>query len=143
MTTALLTVGNFLIQILFSLMIFLLWLRIILRYFRISTLHPFGHTVYAITSPVLSPIEQLLYGKAKKPSRYDWVSFGAILLLELIKFILLALISYQRMLPLSYLILFILADLIINPCNLLFYALILRVLLSWVNTTWQRHPAAD
>ncbi|MCX7118532.1 MAG: YggT family protein, partial [Legionellales bacterium] len=32
-----------------------------------------------------------------------------------------------------------LADLIIQPCDLLFYALLIRVIMSWVNPHWQ-HP---
>ena len=38
--------------------------------------------------------------------------------------------------------LYVLADLIIQPCNLLFYAILIRVIMSYVNPKWQ-HPATD
>lgn len=138
-----LSVGNFLVSLIFSSLIFILWLRIILRYFRVSRLHALGSNIYNFTDPILLPIEQLIYGKSARIPRYDWVCLGAIFVLEMLKFTLLSLIIYQGILSFGYLILFSLADFIINPCNLLFYALILRVVLSWVNTSWQQHPAAD
>ncbi len=37
--------------------------------------------------------------------------------------------------------LYLVADLIIQPCNILFYAILIRAIMSFVNPTWQ-HPLA-
>lgn len=141
--TGLLTVTHFLISLSFSLLLFILWMRVLFRYFRISSLHPVSQVIYRFTNPILSPIERLAYKNRRKPPRYDWIGLGAIIIVEFIKLILLSLLLYKTLLPLAYLVLFVMADLIIQPCNLLFYALLIRVVLSWVNPQWQRHPAAD
>ena len=44
--------------------------------------------------------------------------------------------------PILFILLYVLADLIIQPCNLLFYAIIIRVIMSYANPGWQ-HPLAD
>ncbi len=41
-----------------------------------------------------------------------------------------------------YIVLYVVADLIIQPCNLLFYAILIRVIMSYVNPYWQ-HPLND
>jgi len=140
--TGLLTVSIFLTTLIFSLILFVLWVQIALRYFRISILHPVSRTVYSITSPVLTPIERHVSRYTKRPSRYDWICLSFIALIEFIKFLLLGWLSYQVIIPFAYLLLFVLADLVVQPCNLLFYALLIRVILSWVNPQWSRHPAA-
>jgi len=137
------TVGFFLVTLLFSIILFVLWLRIILRYFRISNIHPAGKLIFSLTNPILGPIERLFHRGNKRFSRYDWVSLCMIILVEFIKFILLGLLTYHKIIPFVYLIVLIAADLIVQPCNLLFYALLARVLLDLLNPQWQRHPAAD
>ena len=137
------SVGYFLATLFFSLILFVLWLRIILRYFRVSALHPIGLTVYSYTNPILMPIENLFRrGKNARP-RYDWICLAFIIVIEFVKFSILGLLTYKIVIPFIYLAILVLADLIVQPCNLLFYALIIRVVLSWVNPQWQQHPAAS
>lgn len=138
----LLSVGYFLASLIFGFILLLLWLRVALRYFRVSALHPMGHMVYRLTNPLFSPLETLLYAGKRLP-RYDIVALVAIVLVTCCKILALCWLSYQRILPLFWLPVFVVADLVVQPCNFLFYALLIRILLSWVNPQWQQHPAAD
>jgi|GEM_PF-1266094 len=134
--------GYFIVSLIFSLLIFVLWLRIALRYFRVSALHPIGQAIFRLTSPLFRHLERKLYAGKRLP-RYDWLTLLVIILVEFVKFLILGWLVYQTTLPVLYLLLFVAADLIVQPCNLLFYALLIRVILSWVNPQWQQHPAAD
>lgn len=139
----LLSVSNFLIALIFSLILFILWLRMILRYFRVSSLHPVSQVIYRFTNPAMSFIEKHVYPKSSRLPRYDWVCFGFIVITECIKFLLLGWVTYHATIPFIWLFLFVAGDIIVQPCNLLFYALLIRVILSWLNPQWSRHPAAD
>ncbi len=139
----LMLVSNFLISTLFNLIVMILWLRIVLRYFRVSHLNPLNQLVYQLTNPILGFIERHILSKTARLPQYDWVAFSAIVFVEIVKFLLLGYITYQALLPFSQLILLVLASLIIEPCNLLFYALLIRVVLSWLRPDWERHPMAS
>jgi YggT family protein len=138
----LLSVGYFLFSLFFNLVIFILWARIILRYFRISALHPISQAINTLTNPVIKPIDRLLGLNKSKPGIYDRSAFSILVLVEFIKIASISLIFLGAMMPALYLLIYILADLIIQPCNLLFYAIIIRVVMSWVNPGWN-HPAAE
>lgn len=135
-------VGFFLISLFFGLIIFSLWLRIFLRYLKISPLSQFGQLVHTVTNPIINPIMNLLHLKYKPGQKFDWMAFIVLCLIELLKIICLSLLLYHAIIPFIYLILYILADLIIQPCDLLFYAILIRVIMSYVNPGW-RHPIAD
>lgn len=136
------TVGYFLVTLFFGIFLLLLWLRMFLRFYKVSALHPISQMVNRFTDPIIKPVSDRLPAKMAKISPYDWPCLALIIVVELVKFIILGLLIYKQMLPLSYLILFTIADLIIQPCNLLFYLLLIRVVMSWVNPNW-KHPLAD
>ena len=140
--SGLVTVGYFLFALFFSVTTFFLWMRIALRYFRVSALHPMSHMVGTFTNPIIKPIEGLFKSSKTRASRYDWASFTMLVLLELIKFTLLNLFMFGTFSFLPLLGLHVLAELIVQPCNLLFYAILIRVVISWVNPNW-RNPLAD
>lgn len=137
----LVSVGYFLFSLIFNLAIFILLVRIILRFFRISSLHPFAHMIYDLTNPIIEPVEKL-FKSAKRVHPNDWFSLGVLFFVELVKFILLGLLLYKTFLPFTYLILFASADIVVQLCNLLFYIILIRLILSWVNPTWN-HPSLD
>lgn len=137
-----LAVGYFLFTLVFSLLVFVLWIRIALRYFRVSSLHPVGRGIKQLTDPIVQPIDRLLPSKKGLSTRYDWAAFIVLCVIELIKFIVINLIFVGGLLPLWLILAYTLADLIVQPCNLLFYAIIIQVIMSWVNPGWH-HPAAD
>ena len=137
--SGLLNVSYFLLSLLFSFTFFILWLRIALRFFRISHLHPVSQVVYRITGFLFSYLDKWLYPRYLP--KYDWVCLIVISLLECLKFIVFGFMLYGRLLPFAYIMILTLGDLISQPCNLLFYALIIRVILSWISPFWQQHPA--
>jgi YggT family protein len=135
-------VGIFLTGLFFNLIIFTLWIRIALRFLRISALSPFSRLIHTITDPVVRPFNLLLRQKYHPGQRYDWMAFGVLILIELIKIICLSLLHFHAVMPFAFLILYVVADLIIQPCDLLFFAILIRVIMSYVNPGWQ-HPIAD
>jgi YggT family protein len=135
-------VGFFLISIFFGLIIFGLWVRIALRYLRVSSLSPFSILINSNTDHLVKPFNQVLKQKYKPGQKYDWMAFIVLVLIELIKIICLSLLVFHVLMPIPFILLYILADLIIQPCNLLFYAILIRVIMSYANPRWQ-HPLAD
>lgn len=138
--SGLLAVGYFLFALLFSLLVFVLWARIALRYFKVSPLHPMSQAIHRLTDPLVMAHHTPL--KKGPRSRYDWPCFCVLVLVELLKFIALGALFLGAMLPWSFVPLYTVADLIVEPCNLLFYAVLVRVIMSWINPTWH-HPLAD
>lgn len=135
-------VGHFLTDLIFGLVLLVLWARIFLRFYKISPLHSISKVINTFTDPLVKPIAGLIPTKKSHPSPYDWPCLIVIVIVEIIKFTLLSFLLYKAMMPLIYLIVFVIADLIVQPCNLLFYIILIRVIMSWVNPNW-RHPAAD
>lgn len=136
------TVGYFLLSVFFSLFIFILWLRFGLRYFRVSSLHPFSQSINALTTPMIKPISGLFKSSNTRLTRYDWACFVLLIAVELLKWTIIDLLFLNQPLSIFSLAINTLADLIIEPCNLLFYAIIIRVIMSWVNPNWV-NPLAD
>lgn len=140
--SGLIAVSYFLFNLLFSFIVFVLWVRIALRYFRISNLHPISQGIHKLTNPIIMPLNNLIRTNKKRLSKYDWGCLCVLVFIELLKFELIDLIFLSQKLPWKFIPLYALADLIVQPCNLLFYAILIRVIMSWVNPMWQ-HPAAD
>ncbi len=140
--SGLVAVAYFLISLFFNLLIFVLWIRMALRYFGVSSLHPVGSLIYNLSDPIVHPIERWVYSGKTTIKRYDWVTFGLIIAVELLKFLIIGLLFHGVLLPITYLLVFVLADLIIQVCNLLFYIILIRVIMSWINPTWE-HPVLD
>ena len=136
------TIGYFLLSLFFSLLTFVLWARFGLRFFRVSSLHPISQSINALTTPMLKPINGLFKSSNTRSTRYDWACFTALVVIELLKFVILSLLFLNQPVSLLFLSTSIVADLIIEPCNLLFYAIIIRVIMSWINPGW-RNPLAD
>lgn len=135
-------VGVFLYSLVFSLVVFFLWARIALRYFKISRLQPISHTIYQLTDPVVLPVSKLLGFNRTHSTPYDWGAFVVLIFVEFCKYCLAGLLFAGTLLPVAYVFLATVADLIIQPCNLLFYAIIIQVVMSWINPGW-RHPVAE
>jgi YggT family protein len=140
--SGLLSVGYFLFSLITSLCIFVLWARFALRYFRVSALHPASQVVIGLTNPLLNPINTLFSLLKLKNGRYDWACLFLITCIELLKFTLIGPLFMSAMLSPALILLFTGASLIVEPCNLLFYAIILRIIMSWINPGFQ-HPMAN
>lgn len=135
-------VGFFLVSLAFNLLIFSLWLRMALRYLRIPSLNPFSRLIHTVTNPLIQPINSLLKIKYEPKHRYDWTALAVLLVVEVIKIVLLGFIVFHNLVPLLFVLVYVLADLIVQPCDLLFYAILIRVIMSYANPGWQ-NPMAD
>ncbi|RUR09164.1 YggT family protein [Legionella sp. km772] len=140
--SGLIAVGYFLLSLFFDVILFTLWMRIALRYLRISSLNPFSRLIYTFTNPVIGPLYSLLRYQDLAKQRYDWPVLILIFFIEVLKVILLCLITFQTLFPFVYILLYAVADFIIQPCNLLFFAILARVIMSYVNPFWN-HPMND
>lgn len=132
--SAMTEVGLFVVSLLFSVLIYCLWLRIALRYFRVSALNPLSELIHKITDPLVAPFHRFL--KPQPGQIYDEANFVVLLLIELIKMIIISLIALHTVMSVGYLLAYILADLIIQPCDLLFFAILIRVIMSFANPAW-------
>lgn len=132
-------VGLFLVSLLFTIIIFTLWFRMAFRYLRISAVNPLSQIVFKLTNPILLPLHKLFKLSYKPSLRYDWMAFLVLIFVEFIKITLISFIAFKAMMPVLYLLIYVAADLIIQPCDLLFYLIIIEVVLSWINPHLQ-HP---
>ncbi|KTD25031.1 YggT family protein [Legionella israelensis] len=135
-------VGLFLVSIFFTLVIFSLWLRIAIRFFRISAINPASQIIYKITNPIVLPLNHIFNIEYKASNRYDWTTFAALVVVEFIKIIIVSLLVFGALIPFTFILVYVLADLIIQPCDLLFYIILIQVVLSWVSPALQ-HPVLD
>jgi len=131
-------VGYFLIALLFGFLIFCLWARLAFSYLRISALNPIALLIHQVTDPLLLPLQKLFPFKSNP--RYDWRAAVLLLIVEILKGITLSILAYGTLISWIWLILYVVADLIIQPCNLLFYAILIRVLMDWINPQGIQHP---
>lgn len=134
--SGLITVVLFLVSLVFSVLIFLLWARIGMHYYRVSSLHPVSKAINTLLNPLVKPFTYLPKLKSKS-SRIDFPAFALLIVVELIKFTLLGLLFFRALMPFLFLLLFVAADLIVQPLVFLFYAILVRVIMSWVNPSWQ------
>lgn len=127
------SVGYFVFSLLFSLLTFVLWSRIALRYIRLSSLHPMSQTILRFTDPMVKPFQRLFKSSNTRANRYDWACLSALVVIEIVKFTLIGFLFLNIPSSVFFLLAHVVADMIIQPCNLLFYAIFIRVILSWVN----------
>lgn len=132
----------FLFSLCFGAATFVLWVRFALRYFHVSTLNPMSQWVYQLTEPVIKPIRHLTNQLNKNQGRYDWPCLVLLLVIEILKFVLVAGLFFRGHFPWFLIVVYPLADMLIQALNMLLYAILIRVIISWVNPSW-RHPFAD
>lgn len=126
----------------FSLVIFSLWLRIAIRYLRVSALNPVSQLIYRVTNPIVNPIQLISKQPYKPGKKYDIPAIITLVLVELLKIICISLLALNGLIPIVFIFIYIIADLIIQPCDILFYAILIRVVMSFINPEWQS-PIAD
>ena len=133
------SIAYFLSTFIFGSLIFILWIRFALKFFCVSALHPAAAPIFNVTNPIVLPINRLLSTFHIKIQRYDLATLLTIFVFELLKYSTFALLSFGFSFPWIAVLLFAMADLVREPCDLLFYAVLIRVVISWVKPNWQ-HP---
>lgn len=135
-----LAAGYFLFSLFFGLITFALWVRIILHFMRINSLHPVNQVFLRITNPLVYPINRLI--ATNKYNRLDIPCIILVALICIVKFTIIGPMFFLGFFSIGYILAFTIADLIVQPLNLLFYAIVIRVIMSWINPTI-RNPLAD
>ena len=128
----------FLVSFLVNSATFVLWVRVAIRYFKISVLHPISQLIFRFTDPWLAPFDALCAQMRVDQRRIDWSCLSLIFSLQFIKFSVIKLIM-THLVTWSIVLLLSFANLVVEPCNVLFYAIIIRVFAHWINPT-QQHP---
>jgi YggT family protein len=130
------SVGLFIISSFFSLLLLSMWIRMALRYFHISSLNPISQLVDTVTGRLVNPVQSLLKLKPQPRKHYDLATVIVLVFLELLKIALISLLVFHSIMPLAYFLIYMLADLIVQPCDFLFFAVLIRVIMSFVNPAW-------
>lgn len=133
------SIAYFLSTFIFGALIFVLWMRAALKFFRVSTLHPAAAPILSVTDPLVLPFKTLLSTLNIKTQRIDMAAVLTIFVIELLKYSIFGLLSFGFALPWVAILLFAIADMVREPCDLLFYAILIRVVISWIKPGWQ-HP---
>src|SRR3990167_7203606 len=134
--------GYFLFSLAFGLVTFVLWVRLALRYFHVSSVNSVSRSIYQFTEPAIRPIKQLLDQPHLRQGRYDWPCLALLLGVEVLKFILIGGLFFKGKFPWFLVLVYRWVDMIMQGLSILMYAVLIRALLSWFNPTW-RHPFND
>lgn len=128
MSNALSTAGLFLINTLFDLYLLVLMLRLILCWVGANYFNPLSQIVIKLTQPLIAPIRR----RIPNIKNLETSTLIVILVLEIIKYILIGLIATGM--PTNVFGLFILAvaDSLKLMLDVLFYAILIQAILSWV-----------
>lgn len=137
-----LSVLAFIIAMACNVLIFLMLLRVAFRYWGISPLHPVGQLVYQTSSKILSPLERLLPSLASPQQRLDVLGCIGFVLAVMIKIILMGALLYGQWVPFSLLLICTIADVLVEPLNLMFYLVLIRIIVGFLRPDWD-HPAQD
>lgn len=126
----------FLVQTLFGLYTAVVLLRFLLQWFRADFYNPISQFVVKVTTPVLRPLRQLIPG-------YGGMDLAALALAWLVKSLelaIVALILAPGTNPLGALA-WALPELVHLTINIFIFAVLIRVILSWLNPD-PYHPVA-
>ena len=127
--TALHNVVLFIANIFFSFCVFVILLRILLQFFRANFHNPICQLVAKMTNPVILPLRKIL----PRVSFIDLSSVIVLLIIEILKFMTLGFIQ-GIFISLPFNIIMSLTDMILQTIDILFYAILIRVILSWINS---------
>lgn len=121
--------GLFLVQVFFSLYIYIVLLRLVFQVLKINFYNPISHMILQVTNPIISPLQSYI------PRLYnvDLATVLVLFLLELIKLSLIFMLTAGALPHFAALLVVSLAELISDLINLFFYAILIMIILSWVN----------
>jgi YggT family protein len=135
-------VAYFLLTTLFSLATFVLWVRLFIRYFALGKFHSVSQTVYRLTDAIVGPVQKHITRSLGSRGRFDVPCLMLLFLCEWVKYLTVNLLFLDNALSMFTPIVYAVLDMLIQPCQWLFYAVIGRTVMSWVKPGW-RHPFAQ
>ncbi|MCW8975838.1 MAG: YggT family protein [Sedimenticola sp.] len=119
---------TFLIQVIFDLYIMIVMLRFILQLVHADFYNPISQFAVKVTTPALRPLRRFIPGIAG----IDISSVVLMLLLKSIELTLIMLVSGQGAHPLAAMA-FAIPDLLELAINFFLFAILIQVILSWIN----------
>ena len=131
--------SGFLIGILFDFYLTILLLRFLLQWMGANYYNPISQFTVKLTDPVLKPLRKLI----PNWGGVDIATLSTLLILAMIKNGLLIWLQYQTLPYALGLILLAATSLLALALSIFFYALLIRVILSWVNPTGYNNPAIE
>jgi len=120
---------QFLIITIFDLYLMVILLRFFLQLFRADFYNPLSQFVVRATNPVLKPLRQIIPGLGG----IDISSLVFAYTVSLLKFFLVFAIVAGSVPPFYKLLILSLSDLLTQSVNLLFWMILIRVIMSWIN----------
>ncbi len=126
---ALHNVTLFLMNIFFSFCIFVVLLRIMLQCLRANANNPICQMVAKITNPVVLPLRKII----PRVNFIDLSSVVVLIALEILKFTLLPWVQGIHI-GFGFILLMSFTDILLQIVDVIFYAIIIRVILSWINS---------
>lgn len=126
---ALHNIALFIFSLFFSLCIFVVLLRILLQFFGANSNNPVCQMTAKMTNPIILPLKNIL----PRVGRVDLASLLVLFILEFIKFSVFGWLQHVSA-PLLFLLLMSFTDILLQMVNAIFYAIIIRVILSWINS---------
>lgn len=119
----------FLVQTLFNLYLFVLFLRMILQWQRADYYNPIVQLTVRLTDPLVRPLRKIL-------PRLGWLDLAIMLILLLVTCIKISLLFWLDTGGVIYpvgLVIWVVGDLLSQLLNLYFFVILFRVIISWVS----------
>ena len=107
-----------------------LLLRGMLQFYRANYFNPVSQAIVKLTDPVLKPIQTIM----PVIRRVDFAVLTLVLVCELVKLSLMFLIQFGALPNVTNLVMWSVGDGLSQFANVLFYLVIIRVILSWVQS---------
>jgi len=139
MNSTFIQAAQFLIEVLVGMYLFAVILRFLLQLVQASFYNPLSQFVVKLTNPVLLPLRRIIPG-------YGGIDVACIVLMflvEIIKYVLLFGLLYRTVPSAGGVLLLCVADLAQQFSNLYFFAILLIVILSWINTNSYNNPITE
>lgn len=130
--------GFFLIQTLFDLYLSVLILRLILQFFNADFYNPISQFVVKLTDPLILPLRRVI----PRVRFIDLSVLTLFIIIDIIKFVLLIVLFGSSSLRIFSFILLVIFDFIKLTLNIFFYAILIRVILSWISP-YSAEPAME
>jgi YggT family protein len=131
-------IARFLLEILGSLLVALLILRVWMRYIGMPPRNPVAHFTYAMTNWLVGPLSRLLPPRG----RIDWASLLAALIVTLLLVVAMRAVVGAP-LPWDIALVAALRQLVIWSLNVIVWVTIIYVVISWVNPHAPFAPAFE
>jgi len=121
--------GRFLVGTLFDLAILIVMLRWVLQWVGADFHNPISQFVVKLTNPIIQPLRSFL----PVLKGFDLSVIVVLLILEMVKLILIVMLSGASFPNIFGLVLWSVAGLGNQLINIFFYAILLMIILSWIN----------